>query len=391
MAQAIPVISPVTRHKTVLAVCAVAFSLGVTCYSDGQITGTTAIPPNFKPGRYGYIDTKGRYVIPPTYGNAGNFRGGRAPVCVGGQWKRKGIDWFLQYADGTWGFINREGKMVIRPQFVDFQGKDIILPGASPFSENLALVNVLMKTGRSNLRLTSWAYIDREGNRRLTLVGKYPWLEANEINTTRVGNFSEGLARFELMLTGYMNTRGEVVIPFRYHGARDFHEGLAAVKIYLPSDGKTSRSATRWGLIDRQGKMVIDYRFEWAGDFSEGLASVQEKDKKVGFINQAGKYMLLPRFDAAGDFSEGLAPVAIPKSLPEGVCTLRGYIDKTGRTIISPRFDIAASFSEDLAAVKIKEKWGFIDKKGTCVIPPKFDWTFGFSEGLAGVWINDGK
>ena len=62
---------------------------------------------------------------------------------------------------------------------------------------------------------------------------------------------------------GYLNTKGEVVIPPKYFKAEDFSEGLAAV---LTEKG--------WGYIDTTSKLVIDREFAWADNFSESLAAV---------------------------------------------------------------------------------------------------------------------
>ena len=55
-----------------------------------------------------------------------------------------------------------------------------------------------------------------------------------------------------------------LVSDFRWDGAHDFSEGLAAVK----KDGK-------WGFIDLSGNLVIDTVYDSAGSFSEGLCAVQ--------------------------------------------------------------------------------------------------------------------
>src|SRR2546422_10908637 len=62
-------------------------------------------------GRYGYIDKSGRIVIKPRFDEASYFSEGLAPVRVG----------------KLWGFIDESGKMAIAPQF----------DSAFPFSEGL--------------------------------------------------------------------------------------------------------------------------------------------------------------------------------------------------------------------------------------------------------------
>ena len=51
--------------------------------------------------KWGFIDTKGQYVINPQFDNAGEFSEGLAPVEIGGKY----------------GFIDTKGQYVINPQF----------------------------------------------------------------------------------------------------------------------------------------------------------------------------------------------------------------------------------------------------------------------------------
>lgn len=71
-------------------------------------------------GKWGYVDTDGKVVIKPKYESAKSFANGLAGVCV----------------DGKWGFINMNGKMVIDPVFLDVgyfneKGKCMVSPGAN--------------------------------------------------------------------------------------------------------------------------------------------------------------------------------------------------------------------------------------------------------------------
>ena len=58
-----------------------------------------------------------------------------------------------------------------------------------------------------------------------------------------------------------------IVIEYAYQDARDFHEGLAAVK-----------RDDRWGYIDYLGRVAIPFIFRGpdAGNFSDGFAFVED-------------------------------------------------------------------------------------------------------------------
>lgn len=258
-------------------------------------------------------------------------------------------------------------------------------------------------------------YVDQAGNVRIPLC------------FDAVGDFSDGLARFERDgLWGYIDKSATVVIQPKFPWADDFSEGLARVQVtgtVLGYDG-------RWGFIDKMGNVVVkpvylrSYDEEQDEAFHDGLAKVEVKGK-TGYIDQTGRMVIPPEFSYAYPFSEGVAAATKSEDGESGW----GYIDKSGKWMIAPKFDWASSFNEHLAPVnrrhdcgyvdktgayalrppvspdetdcfsvwgefadglsrwKIGKKYGFIDRTGKMVIAPQFDLTFHFSEGLAAVMI----
>ena len=66
----------------------------------------------------------------------------------------------------------------------------------------------------------------------------------------------------------------------------------------------------KWGYIDKTGQIIIPFKFDGAHDFSEGLAAVNIEEK-TGYIDKTGKFVIQPRFISGFSFSEGLAVVLI--------------------------------------------------------------------------------
>jgi len=164
------------------------------------------------PHRWGYINKTGKVVIKPQFDKAGDFSEGLAPVSI----------------DGKWGYINRTGKVTIAPQFAE----------ARSFSEGLAVI----KVGGGPLR-------------RLYVGG-------DELRRSREGGGSG---------YGYVDKTGKMVIKPQFERASDFSNGLAQVWVgggsYWGSDGErwlqqqqpgASRyvDGYRWGYIDKTGKYV---------------------------------------------------------------------------------------------------------------------------------------
>jgi len=80
----------------------------------------------------GYINKTGKIVIKPQFDFAGEFSEGLAPVVVGYKW----------------GYMDKTEQIVIEPQFFN----------ACSFSAGLALVQVLRN------QIMEWGYIDKTGH-----------------------------------------------------------------------------------------------------------------------------------------------------------------------------------------------------------------------------------
>jgi hypothetical protein len=289
-------------------------------------------------GKWGYCDKTGAIVIRPQFELAGEFREGLAPVGVKVA-RRGGFD--LKF-----GYIDTTGRLVIPAKFKYM----------APFSEGLASVEIEGKRG----------YIDRTGN--LVISPQFDEAQA----------FSNGGAAVKVGAKyGFIDRRGRYIIAPQFSAFYGFSEGLAAVAV-----GESPNQ--KYGYIDKSGRFVIRPHFDYAHNFSEGLAVVtvgQYPNNRDGFIDHAGRFVINASFEHARGFSEGLAQVVVDKKW--------GYIDKTGRYVIQPQFDYAEQFSEGLAAVEIRRSYGYIDRTGRIVIPLQFDRALSFSGGLAQVVFED--
>jgi hypothetical protein len=180
-----------------------------------------------------------------------------------------------------------------------------------------------------------------------------------------------------------------IVVGFGFQDAREFSEGLAAVRsndlwgyidatgrlavplsIEAPETGPFSGGFAFTGrsFIDTAGEPAFEGKtFERAGPFSEGLAAVQSGGQ-WGYINLSGRFVIPSAYEGAGPFSGGLAAVR-----RDG---LWGYADTQGRMLIGPRFTRAAPFGgekKNLAAVELGGRTGYIDRTGRFVIPPRYE------------------
>ena len=254
----------------------------------------------------GYIDKTGNLVIPCRYKNAKSFYNGVAAV----------------YTDCGWGYIDKNGNIEISCKY-EF---------ASDFSEGLAIVKP---------SFSYYGAVDKKGNKILPYA------------FTELGNFSEGSA-FASFPDGYVyiDREANIGLPhIKYQKCSAFREEMASVK---DETGK-------WGFIDRKGNQVIPCQYEYASDFSEGLAAVQDPVTGLwGFVDKTGNLAIPYQYDYAIDFHGGLAAVEDTESY------LWGYIDKTGKLVIPYKYTRFTDFSGGLATVCNEENGSsaFLNKQG---------------------------
>lgn len=312
----------------------------VTVYGTGGAPPVKKLEKQLVGGKYGYIDTTGKMVIPP-YIYAGKFSEGLAAVGVGGKWFGN------LYGGGKLGYIDKTGKMVISPKF----------SYAHEFSEGLALVAVGGKWSGDLLTGEKYGYIDKTG--KIVIPAQYDYDDHMD--------FSDGLALVKVgEKYGYIDKTGKMVIPCQFGDADKFSEGLAAVKV----GGKGGTE--KWGFIDKSGTMVLAPQYDpsphddlaYRAEFSEGLAAVSIEGKH-SYIDKTGK-IVIPL--GGEEFSEGLATVFVPGK--EGQKGKRGYIDKTGTIVIQAQFGRAEKFSRGLAEVTVDGKTAYIDHAGNYVWGP---------------------
>ncbi|MCS7075484.1 MAG: WG repeat-containing protein [Bacteroidia bacterium] len=323
-------------------------------------------------GLWGYINLEGKWQIRPQYHKAGDFKHGLAAVqykLANGSIKiqlintegktiakeldevilieehkcnvkRQGHVFYINHEGkilNLWGFVNKQGKMIIEPQFVHVES----------FSEGYATV---LDTH------FVWHYIDKQGK---IIIGGFEDAES----------VREGIMVVKKQgKWGAITPKNELVIPFEYENMFGFTEGIALV----------SREKL-WGAVNKQGKIIIPIQYTAIKSCSEGRIAVKQ-DNKWGYMDVQGKWVINPQYDAVGRFNEGLSAVCINYQW--------GYIDKWGRMVIPFQFEGVLGFSEGLACVRKGDFWGYINSKGTWVIAAKYLSGLNFHQGMASVLVN---
>lgn len=270
-------------------------------YADRFSNGVAVVQ---KKEKWGMIDKSGKLLVPMRYQGILRMQDGFAVV---------------QQADRC-GYVNRAGKLKIPFQFKQ----------ARSFHNGFAAVQL------ANNR---WGFIDKRG--------KVVWQESQGM-IRQLGDMHEQYARVQVQTAngdrwGYLSKAFRLSIKTIYEDARDFHNGLAAVKL-----------GGKWGFIDQRGKWVIKPQFEEVDDFDDaegsndfedlprgdpdreeegpstgGLYAMVKVKGKWGYINRVFNGGLLPQFDEAQPFFRGLARVDRDGSF--------AYITETGKVVFDPR------------------------------------------------------
>jgi hypothetical protein len=247
----------------------------------------------------GYIDRTGKMVIrlKPDEQRASDFSEGMAMI-----WKPNGHT-----------FIDRSGRIVIDTRFAH----------AEPFSEGLAAVSI------ARGEREKYGFINKNGKMvippRFDPIVRWTDMGAYGLSFT---SFSQGVARVRVgKLWGYIDKKGDFVIPPRFSDAADFSEGLACVV----EGGKA-------GFVDKSGRWRIKPRFQAFSiesySFRQGMSPAivlnEKGNGQFGFIDRTGRMIIEPRFGAASPFNDEGVALVYEIDQSRNLMVPR-YIDTTGK------------------------------------------------------------
>lgn len=321
--------------------------------------------------KFGYINEDGKVIIKPKFLGAGEFSEGLAPARL----------------NGTYGYINTKGEFVIKPQF-DY---------ATEFHEGFAIV----------YNDSVPFFIDKSGNEKF------------DINFLSLEPFENGKAHIWTSSgkAGIIDRKGKFIIDTVFRSIFDFNDGLAVVyglgeKSY--SEEKIEYPQT--GVIDSTGKFVVPYgKYLTISGFVRGHAMVEklrrteEKEKyirQLGYINKKGKLVFLRDKE---DFYNYIYDNVYKGYLRIGVYNSAklknkrelsskhihmGIIDLNGKYLLNDTtYKYISEFSEDRAFARdFNQNYFLLSIEGKLVSQQKFKNVLGkgFNNGLAFVETEEG-
>lgn len=296
-------------------------------------------------GRYGYINTCGRIVLPVQFKYASDF-------------SDQGLAVVHFQTTGSWYTRSRRGAYI--DQYGTIRNENYLKYGISPrtgFNEGLArasrtepygFIGYIKKVHHGYVPKVKYGYADKSGQ----VILDFEWDDANEFTSNGIAPVKKDGK------WGFIDNTGTEVIGYQYDSVGGFTAaGISAVQ----QDGK-------WGLINAEGLFVAPLVYEHIGRFSNGMA-VFKKNGKFGYFDSTGEEIIPPKINLSFDFGNHNYARFINKNDRKF-----GYINKYGEVAISPLFDWAYDFDENgLAVVSENDKWGVINLNGEIIAPLIYD------------------
>ena len=258
---------------------------------------------------WGFIDKTGNLAIMPRFPRAENFQEGLAQVEINGRYgfiDRTGcvviepafdanlLEWFSEglfviKAGEKYGYIDRTGRTIVAPRYwfaYEFQ------QGVASVQADDGRWILIHRTGKT-ISKGSFDNIDefREGMARVRIEREYGFVDSKgtlcvPVRFSAALPFSGGLAA--VYVGGYhdrLHTE-EHRMPFDPASPWFWYLKLPFTKekVHRMIGGKG------WGYVNRRGEMIIPPAFDYAGSFTCGLAEVK-KGNRYGYIDRSGKFV----------------------------------------------------------------------------------------------------
>lgn len=226
------------RKLSLLLLCWFILDTAAAQQSDGYVNGLRKVA---KGGKFGYVDSSGKVVVPYEYDDLDDFTDSKTPIRA-----RK---------DRNWGYVDCKGEKVTGFGYYY----------ACPFyGEKLALVCDMYYDANSRHSYYRYGYIDKNGNEVI---------ECNEKSYKKAYPFSNGLAavkKHKEKNFGFIDDNGEMVIKPKYSDVKwGFIDNYAWVK-----------RNSKWGMIDKTEKTYVDFMYAEVRNFDPNTGSADAVTKE---------------------------------------------------------------------------------------------------------------
>lgn len=364
-----------------LGIVFMAAACGIVCQPAAAQSVATDKNPGYllyaTEGKFGYVDRQGKVAIKPQFELAGPFSdNGLAPFS----------------RNGKFGFIDRQGNVAIEPKFdlvtvfdgngiaqiksndklglIDSSGRVILEPQyqmIGAFAAN-GLARVMSRSG------TGKPATPADG--KTTYRARHILLDREEEARALIARLKSG-ARFE-DLAGQSKDTGS--------GARGGDLGWSRAEALPPALAAVLPGMQTGQVYDAPLKSQFGYHVLKLEEVRSEGSKQSSAAPLYGYVNMRGNVVIEPQFEDAGDFAaNGLARVATGPAK-------YGYVDARGKLIIQPQFQSAQDFAANgLARIKQNNRFGFVNARGDIVVQPQYQWAYDFAANGTARVLRDGQ
>lgn len=300
------------KKKIFLVLLIILFQASIISCSDMNNNSVDLYPAYERKGnmkRWGYINHKGDFLIPPIYDLTIKFHNSG----LGKIYKQNKV-----------GFINTEGEEILPIEFddlnivdddlfiaeksdkyfiFDIKGKELFSSSdyeiTDNYSENFFIVEKELENG-----LSVMGFIDKNGK------------ETIEPIYEKVFNFKHGKAVAKLHDSNYVfiNKRGETIEELDYNYVLPSHRGDEYLVV---------NDENEYGYLDKNGDIIIKPQFTIGSFFEDGYARVtssdiESEDRLWGIIDRKGEYIIQPEYTNIVYLGEDLFAVSKDKFISTG-------------------------------------------------------------------------
>jgi hypothetical protein len=222
-------------------------------------------------GKWGFVSENGKKITDFEYDDVEEFCNGRARVKK----------------NGKYGFINTKGAVVLPLTYDDCEKRF----SKTWFKEERHILPIWVKCGSEHGN--RYGFVDIDG------FAIIPQKYENALPFTMVGNEHTLAAVVLNNAVGYINLKGENVIPFDYDAAFDnrynyaFYGGFANV-----------RQGGKWGVIDVQNRVVVNFLYDEFLENSNAGFRYALRDGKKWSVDMTGNEWEMQKNAAARTFKD---------------------------------------------------------------------------------------
>lgn len=282
--------------------------------------------------KFGLIDEKGSMITPVKYDEIDFFNDSLAIVKEGDKYgliNKEGESVNVKY-DNTNSFSNGNEKVELgkESRIIDKAVKKIEPINCREFQSYIGDLRQIKLNDK-------WGIV----NDKEEQIADFKFDKIISSSFFIVGVKDKDVVKPAQFLWGIINPYGKEIIAPQYLGIGNLSEDL--IRVEFAKGGFETHNygclsnilqiPGKWGFINMEGKEVISPTYNYAKDFSEGLAAVKNNRRQWGFINKKNEEVIPFVYDRVQNFRNGFSMVQVNRKW--------GLIDKTGKIIIPIDYD----------------------------------------------------